>query len=184
MMSKNDYRRRVSRRRRSRFSRHLPTFIVLFVLTVLIGGCIFAVSRFLFHKKSGPPKDTEVIASATAGTAPNTEVTQPTEPALDEVDRLIAQADRLAAGYDYDGAVALVESDPAASSDPRGQEAISGYLATKDTMVEADHTQITHVFFHTLIMDTAKAFDGDADSKGYNSVMTTADEFKLSLIHI
>ena len=181
MMSKNDYRRRVSRRRRSRFSRHLPTFIVLFVLTVLIGGCIFAVSRFLFHKKSGPPKDTEVIASATAGTAPNTEVTQPTEPALDEVDRLIAQADRLAAGYDYDGAVALVESDPAASSDPRGQEAISGYLATKDTMVEADHTQITHVFFHTLIMDTAKAFDGDADSKGYNSVMTTADEFKRIL---
>ena len=140
-----------------------------------------AVSRFLFHKKSGPPKDTEVIASATAGTAPNTEVTQPTEPALDEVDRLIAQADRLAAGYDYDGAVALVESDPAASSDPRGQEAISGYLATKDTMVEADHTQITHVFFHTLIMDTAKAFDGDADSKGYNSVMTTADEFKRIL---
>ena len=181
MMSKNDYRRRVSRRRRSRFSRHLPTFIVLFVLTVLIGGCIFAVIRFLFHKKSGPPKDTEVIASATAGTAPNTEVTQPTEPALDEVDRLIAQADRLATGYDYDGAVALVESDPAASSDPRGQEAISGYLATKDTMVEADHTQITHVFFHTLIMDTAKAFDGDADSKGYNSVMTTADEFKRIL---
>ena len=135
MMSKNDYRRRVSRRRRSRFSRHLPTFIVLFVLTVLIGGCIFAVSRFLFHKKSGPPKDTEVIASASAGTAPDAEVTQPTEPALDEVDRLIAQADRLAAGYDYDGAVALVESDSAASSDPRGQEAINGYLATKDTMV-------------------------------------------------
>ncbi|WP_024735145.1 hypothetical protein, partial [Enterocloster asparagiformis] len=107
--------------------------------------------------------------------------TQPTEPALDEVDRLIAQADRLAAGYDYDGAVALVESDSAASSDPRGQEAINGYLATKDTMVEADHTQITHVFFHTLIMDTAKAFDGDADSKGYNSVMTTADEFKRIL---
>ena len=181
MMSKNDYRRRVSRRRRSRFSRHLPTFIVLFVLTVLIGGCIFAVSRFLFHKKSGPPKDTEVIASASAGTAPDAEVTQPTEPALDEVDRLIAQADRLAAGYDYDGAVALVESDSAASSDPRGQEAINGYLATKDTMVEADHTQITHVFFHTLIMDTAKAFDGDADSKGYNSVMTTADEFKRIL---
>lgn len=30
-------------------------------------------------------------------------------------------------------------------------------------------------------MDTAKAFDGDADSKGYNSVMTTADEFKRIL---
>ena len=43
--------------------------------------------------------------------------------------------------------------------------------------MEADPTQITHVFFHSLIMDTSRAFDGDADSKGYNSVMTTKDEF-------
>ena len=37
--------------------------------------------------------------------------------------------------------------------------------------------QITHIFFHTLIKDTSKAFDGDSDSGGYNQVMTTIDEF-------
>lgn len=36
---------------------------------------------------------------------------------------------------------------------------------------------MTHVFFHSLIIDTSKAFDGDSREKGYNQVMTTKDEF-------
>ncbi len=181
-MSKTDYRHRQSRRRRSRFSRHLPTFIVLFTLTVLIGGSIFAVSRFVFNKKPGGPSlpAAEVIASPDS-TQTEIPPTAPTEPEPDAVDLLIAQADRLAAGYDYDAAMALVQNDSAAAADPRGQEAVSRYQQVKDTMVEADHTQITHVFFHTLIVDTALAFDGDADSKGYNSVMTTTGEFTRML---
>ncbi len=180
-MSKTDYRRRQSRRRRSRFSRHLPTFIVLFTLTVLLGGSIFAVSRFVFHKKPGGSTvpATEVIASPDS-----TQIeppAAPTEPEPDAVDQLIAQADRLAAGYDYDAAITLVQNDAEAAADPRGQEAVSRYQAVKDTLVEADHTQITHVFFHTLIVDNALAFDGDNDSKGYNSVMTTTGEFTRML---
>ena len=37
--------------------------------------------------------------------------------------------------------------------------------------------QITHVFFHTLIDDTGRAFDGDSKSGNYNQVMTTVSEF-------
>ena len=33
------------------------------------------------------------------------------------------------------------------------------------------------MFFHSLIMDNKKAFDGDSDEKGYNQVMTTKSEF-------
>ena len=36
---------------------------------------------------------------------------------------------------------------------------------------------ITHIFFHSLIVDTDRAFDGDVDSGGYNMYMTTVDEF-------
>ena len=36
---------------------------------------------------------------------------------------------------------------------------------------------MTHVFFHTLIVDTSKAFDGDSDEAGYNQMMTTVSEF-------
>ena len=43
--------------------------------------------------------------------------------------------------------------------------------------VRANPSEVTHVFFHTLIMDTAKAFDGDSMQNGYNQMMTTRDEF-------
>ena len=51
------------------------------------------------------------------------------------------------------------------------------YTHLKETLVRADPRKVTHVFFHTLIMDTSKAFDGDSREKGYNQVMTTKDEF-------
>ncbi|MFR5245930.1 MAG: hypothetical protein ACLTFJ_14225 [Clostridium sp.] len=57
------------------------------------------------------------------------------------------------------------------------KELIASCEETKSTLVRADVNKITHVFFHSLIMDNAKAFDGDADSKGYNQVMTTKSEF-------
>ena len=47
----------------------------------------------------------------------------------------------------------------------------------KASLVEYPIEKITHVFFHTLVKDTSKAFDGDSDSGGYNQVMTTIDEF-------
>lgn len=34
-----------------------------------------------------------------------------------------------------------------------------------------------HVFYHILIKDTSKAFDGDYKEADYNQVMTTIDEF-------
>ena len=185
-MSRHDYRRRKNQRFLRRLSRHLPTFIVLFVLTILLGGGIFIASRFLGHLKDSGQKD-EVPAAALQsplsespdpGAPSGPEADSDTEsPVEDRVSQLILEADRLAAGYDYDQAIQLIEGDQEAASDPRGQEAIGRYQQTKATLVEADPSQITHVFFHSLIMDTAKAFDGDADSKGYNSVMTTKDEF-------
>jgi hypothetical protein len=44
-------------------------------------------------------------------------------------------------------------------------------------VVYRDMGQITHIFFHSLIVDTARAFDGDEDEMGYHSYMTTCDEF-------
>ena len=56
--------------------------------------------------------------------------------------------------------------------------AMAGYEAAKATMVRfEDVTQITHVFFHTLIVDPSKAFDGEYTQAGYNQYMTTIDEF-------
>ena len=56
------------------------------------------------------------------------------------------------------------------------------YTDAKSTCVRyEDTTQTTHIFFHSLIVDTARAFDGDNETNGYNQYMTTVDEFKAML---
>lgn len=37
--------------------------------------------------------------------------------------------------------------------------------------------QVSHLFFHTLIVDPERAFDGDEDAQGYDDYMCTIDEF-------
>ena len=185
-MSRNDYRKRKNQRLMRRLSRHLPTFFVLFILTALVGGGIFIACRFLLHRKSSSISPAVPAAALTSGSddsVPHEEdsssdaASEGTAALTDEISQFISQADRVAAGYDYDRAIQMIQGNEQAAADSRGQEAISRYETAKASLVEADPTQITHVFFHSLIMDTSRAFDGDADSKGYNSVMTTKDEF-------
>lgn len=180
-MDKNDYRYRRARRRRrklARLKRHLPTFIVLFVITAALGSGVLAFSHFVLKKQPGNKSDSSVEAAASAGseTPPPPAAEAPEEPQPDETELLIAQADRLALGYDYDKAIELLNTAPDAG-DQRILQAAARYEEAKAALVPADTTTIPHVFFHTLIMDTSKAFDGDADSPGYNSVMTTREEF-------
>ena len=90
---------------------------------------------------------------------------------------LLTRAENLAAGYDYEGAISLLQENEEFSENPEVVSAAESYESTMEGLVEQDVTQITHVFFHSLIIDPEKAFDGDSDSKGYNQVMTTKDEF-------
>lgn len=187
-MSKADFKRRQARRRRhklSRMSRHLPTLIVLLAITLLVGGGVFALYRFVLKKQPGGPdrSSVQVVASADkTGTPDDPDTAEPSTqediPVIeDDISRLISQADRLALGYDYDKAIELINSSELDKSEARMQDALSRYESAKAALVPADMNKITHVFFHTLVMDTSKAFDGDTDSGGYNSVMTTRDEF-------
>ena len=190
-MSKADFRRRQARRRRHKLtmmSRHLPTFIVLLAITLLVGGGVFTLYRFVLGKQPPRPGSSVQAAVSSAQADPSSGgVTSPgpsdedTQVIEDDVSRLIAQADRLAMGYDYDKAIDLVNSSGLDVTEARVQEALGRYEAEKAALVPADMNKITHVFFHTLIMDTSKAFDGDKDSGGYNSVMTTKDEFMKML---
>ncbi|MBE6958994.1 MAG: polysaccharide deacetylase [Ruminococcaceae bacterium] len=48
-------------------------------------------------------------------------------------------------------------------------------------MVFKNNGNIRHVFFHSLVADTDRAFDGDFDSFNYNLYMTTISEFNAIL---
>lgn len=93
---------------------------------------------------------------------------------------LFSNAERLALSYDYDKAIELLSASDM-STDKRIQDKIAEYESIKSNLVRQDIYTIPHIFFHTLIVDTSKAFDGDRKEIGYNQVMTTMDEFEKIL---
>lgn len=93
------------------------------------------------------------------------------------LDEIKAEANALATQYDYDGAIELLKSQPDFGKNEQLKSLANSYQTTKDSCVSYPVDQVTHVFFHSLVVDDAKAFDGDDDSAGYNQVMTTISEF-------
>ena len=140
--------------------------IAVLVLSILIGMISCSV-KAIFGGDSGEttPLETKPVET----TAP-----PETEPPATE---LLAQADFLAAGYDYEGAISLLRSSNHASR-ADFQSRAAQYEADSQKLVKWEDMQnITHVFFHTLVVDNARCFDGDFTEKGYNQYMTTIPEF-------
>lgn len=93
-------------------------------------------------------------------------------------EELIAQADALAMTYDYDGAISLLQNTEGAATDPDMIAKISEYTEAKNACVKVDINQVTHVFYHSLVVDPQKAFFQDnAQTEGFCEWMTTVDEF-------
>ena len=90
---------------------------------------------------------------------------------------LLEQAERLAAQYSYTDAILLLKNCEHFQQNEDMRAAVREYRKLRKSCVSWPLEEITHVFYHTLIKDTAKAFDGDFSSGNYNQVMTTIDEF-------
>ena len=104
-----------------------------------------------------------------------------------EREELIKEADRLTLSYDYDAAIKKIKSyqGPEGGYEvyPVLVSAIGRYEEEKAGLVlyggsYTSVTQINHIFFHSLIVDNAKAFDNDYGASGYNMYMTTISEFE------
>jgi len=104
------------------------------------------------------------------------------EAAQAELDALLAKADKMAASYDYVGAAELLQTAVNAENISLVQDRLA-YYAEEDSklVVYTDMSSITHIFFHALIVDTSRAFDGDSRQTGYNQYMTTIAEFNAIL---
>ena len=118
-----------------------------------------------------PEKAVEVTVPATpTPTLSPTPTPLVVQPILDEAQKYITQ-------YDYDGAIGYLKSRPEYEKSPELQAEAVRCGNLKASCIEYPLEQITHIFFHTLIVDTSKAFDGDEDEGGYNQMMTTVSEF-------
>lgn len=182
-MSKADYKRRRLRTRRQQILERLPLLLIILLLVGGIGTGIFIVGNKLLKGTSisnttktesmivtSDPSDPSSVIAESSSTVEESAAAGGVEP-------LLAQAQAFSDIYDYDAAISLLSENTELAGDSQIQAAIASYEETKSTLVKVEPSKITHVFFHTLVIDTAKAFDGDYREPGYNQVMTTKDEF-------
>lgn len=146
---------------------------MVFTSGLIYGGYVLEKQLLNIHGKNREPileTNKTAAVTQTAETEKILVIEAPVEP-------LLKEAALFAAGYDYDAALSVLQSDPSVQANSKIRHAIDDYETAKANLVKIDPTQVTHVFFHSLIMDNKKAFDGDQNAAGYNQVMTTADEF-------
>ena len=164
------------KRRRSKFQRfmrrYFPSVLLLFLSAFCICAVIFTVTTISTLLQNQP-------ANPQLSTSPNTSTPDHSQ---DEILQLISQADKLAAGYDYTGAISLLQGFENYETEPSLTAKIEEYTKKdKDLISYPDLDNITHLFFHSLIADPSRAFDGDREQDGFNLYMVTVSEFKAIL---
>ncbi len=94
---------------------------------------------------------------------------------------VLEEAKNLALGYDYEEALDCLANVPEEfQEDEEVLSASQQYQNALDSFVPYEEP-VRHIFFHSLIVDTSRAFDGDSMENGYNYWMTTVDEFRAML---
>ncbi len=92
----------------------------------------------------------------------------------------IEEAKYLALTYDYDAAIEILKGIKDYEVLQDVQDLITEIEAEKASCVPVKMEEVTHIFYHSLIVDTDRAFanhDTDNQAVGNNQWMTTIDEF-------
>lgn len=173
----DEMRRRRAARAKKRRQQVMIMRLIMIVLCLVVVLMAALVAKDMMGKDKKPKPQETNEQGEPLETDELQETETETEPVTEAPASLIEQADLLAAQYDYDAAIALLKGTEGYASDTTMQAKVTEYEATKATCVEYPLDQVTHIFYHTLVYDTAKAFDGDPTTPGYNQVMTTVDEF-------
>ena len=158
--------------------------IIILILAALlaVGLAVTALVRSL-HNQEPLPEVGNILPGQQQEQQPQQDNTRP--PAEDEALKaqraeLIAQAERMVRGYYYDDAMALLQNAGELTSTETAAM-LQDVRQLKEGLVKYEGGQYYHLFVHSLVADTAKAFDGDREEAGYDDFMTTVSEFKAML---
>ena len=174
-------------RRRKKRKAMITKSIVLVILLAVLGVCVFFLVRML--RPGTTEQKTPVLEQQTTPEPtpePETEGTIPEEPETEDTSaqagpgkaEAMEEAALLAASYDYDGAIEKLNSIEGAASDPEITARITEYETKRDNCVPVNMNEVTHIFYHSLIVDPDRGFAGDDYlAAGFKQWMTTVDEF-------
>ena len=184
MSAKRPMSRREMKRRRRRNALIAKT-VLLCVLVVLLIVAIWFVTGGPGRMGGGGSGDSSVSTSSggeggsTSGSSAG--VTDSPE-AQKEV--AISEAEALAVQYDYDGAIERLNSVEGADQDADIITLIADYQTKKSSLLAWTPDKVTHIFFHSLVVDPDRGFSMKEGDSGWNSGtagfcqwMTTVDEF-------
>ena len=154
----------------------------------VILGCVFSASILLSGshilsllndtaKKEIKTVNTYQTASQEAAETDSSDSEKEDSSKSSKEQTILDQATIMYQQYNYDETIKLLKGQKEFVSNKDYMDLAAKCQISKSSLVEYPLEKITHVFFHTLIKDTSKAFDGDSKSGGYNQVMTTISEF-------
>lgn len=168
---------RPERRRKSKqelFKENTLPFIILgvaavFILSFIIGSVVRGVQK----------KNAEAAASIAASESIAAEDTR----LNDEMQAILADAERLAAGYDYDGAIARIDSFSGnIGAYPQLQDARVNYEYSKGSLIAWDDpNSIINLSFQTLIADPVRAYANESYGDSMKRNFITVSEFEKVL---
>ncbi|MDD5864010.1 MAG: hypothetical protein PUD80_05165 [Firmicutes bacterium] len=151
---------------------YLPPILACLCLILILSFVIGAISNAIDQKRfNDQKKQSELDASISAASE-----------AEAERQRILAEAENLAANYDYQGAIDKLDSYPELANNADMMAKRAEYVSTQSTMVEyKDYSQIPNLSFHVLIADPARAFNDQELGGKYNMNFVTTDEFSKIL---
>ncbi len=158
-----------SRNNSNSSKRRLQQLIAIGVVTLAILLVVIVVMALGSKPTNGPSGNNPTESESEA----NTE-----ELLAQRRKEMMEQADYLAATYDYDGAIALIKEWKGYEVDEELSTKLSGYEAQKAACVRVDISKVTHIFYHSLVVDPERCFNPkDYQGRGNYEWMTTISEF-------
>lgn len=157
--------------------------ILIVVALIVVNGLKIQNSSLVFNEVGEAVfVDNEILELQAAEEQARLEEQKRQEEILENAKtELITKADILALAYDYDGAIAMIQSFENYEEDARFTDKIAEYEATKASCVPVNIKEVTHIFYHSLVVDPQRAFanqEKNPQAVGNNQWMTTISEFE------
>ena len=172
-------RRRILQRKRERRRKLILSIVAVATIFAVILA-VRGVSGLIMGSgtsNGSASKETVSNASSNSNGDKQTEGSEATQETAVSGKDALTTAEFKAKQYDYDGAIEILKKDASYSENQDMQNAVKKYEDAKASCKSWPLEEVTHVFYHILIKDPSKAFDGDYKEADYNQVMTTIDEF-------
>ena len=154
---------------------YLPPIIVCVSMILVLSFLIGSVSNAIKLKQIESEKEQMQLSESLSAAAQ----------AEQESQKILEQAEKLAAEYNYEDAVLLLDSVGDLTQHQDLQAKRSEYINTMNTLIEyKDPSMIPNLSFHVLIHDMAKAKTSEQYGGSYNKNFVTTSEFTKILEHL